>query len=63
MTACLRLVDDEDTLLCAADLARREKVCCPFLEFRLVLLCEAVWFEIEVPEDAASLLEGLVDFR
>lgn len=62
-TVRLRLEDGEDTLLCAADLARREKACCPFFEFRLVLLAEAVWLEVEAPEDAAAILDGLIGLR
>jgi hypothetical protein len=57
----LRLEDGNDALLLATDLARREKVCCPFFDFRLVLLPEAVWLEVEAPEEAAAVLDGLVD--
>ena len=62
-SARLRLEDGEDTLLVAADLARREKACCPFFEFRLVLLPEAAWLEVEAPDDAAAMLDGLVDLH
>ena len=62
-SARLRLEAGDDGLLVAADLARREKACCPFFEFRLVLYPEAVWLEVEAPGDAAAILDGLVDLR
>jgi len=62
-SARLRLEEGEDALLCAADLARREKACCSFFEFRLVLLPDAIWLEVQAPDDAAAILDGLVDLR
>jgi MerR family copper efflux transcriptional regulator len=62
-SARLRLQDGDDSLLVATDLARREKACCPFFEFRLVLLPEAVWLEVEAPDEAVAILDALVDLR
>jgi hypothetical protein len=62
-TARLRLRDGDAAVLTATDLARREKACCPFFDFRLALLAEATWLEIEAPAEAASILDGLVDLR
>ena len=62
-SARLRLEDSEDALLAATDLARREKACCSFFEFRLELRPEAVWLEVEAPGEAASILDGLVNLR
>lgn len=45
---------DDDAVLAAVDLARREKTCCPFFQFRLVPLPETVWLDIEVPDEAAK---------
>ena len=60
-SARLRLVDGDETTLVASDLARREKLCCPFFEFRLVHLPEATWLEVEVPAESAAVLDGLVN--
>jgi hypothetical protein len=54
----LRLKDDA-AVLAAIDLARREKACCAFFDFRLELLPEAVWLEVRAPEDAALILDAL----
>ncbi|HLH99981.1 MAG TPA: hypothetical protein VKV06_04295 [Acidimicrobiales bacterium] len=62
-TARVRLQDRHDALLATADLARREKACCPFFQFRLDLRPEAVWLEIGVPEEAAPILDGMLDLR
>ncbi len=56
----LQLRDDDAALLAAVDLARRETVCCAFLEFRLTVLADAVRLEIEAPEEAAPILDGLI---
>ena len=55
--------DDDDAVLLATDLARREKACCPFFEFRLVLFPDAVWLVIEAPDEAAMALDRLVELR
>lgn len=62
-SARLRLQDSDATLLAAVDLVRREKACCGFFEFRVVPLPEAVWLEVDAPEEAASVLDGLVNLR
>lgn len=59
----LRLRDGGEGVLAGVDLAWREKACCSFFEFRLVPLPEAVWLEVEAPEEAAAVLDGLVDLR
>lgn len=41
-------------------LARREKACCPFFDFTLRIEADATILHIQVPEDAAAILE---DFR
>jgi hypothetical protein len=60
VSARLRLREGERSLLVAIDLARREKACCSFLEFRLVPLPEAVWLEIEAPAGSCALLDQLL---
>ena len=60
-SARLRLEDGSDALLVATDLARREKACCPFFDFRLEILPEAIWLEVEAPLEAAAILDRLVD--
>jgi hypothetical protein len=62
-SARLRLEDGSDALLAATDLARREKACCSFFDFRLEILAEAIWLEVEAPPGAAAILDGIVDLR
>jgi len=57
----MRLIGGDDVLVNTVDLARREKDCCAFFEFRLELLPEAIWLEVGVPAEAASLLDVFVD--
>jgi hypothetical protein len=57
----MRLIDGDDVILHTVDLARREKDCCAFFEFRLELLTEAIWLEVGVPAEAASLLDIFVN--
>jgi hypothetical protein len=57
----MRLIDGDDVILKAVDLARREKDCCAFFEFHLDVLPDAVWLEMAAPIEAASLLDTLVD--
>ena len=61
--ARLRLIDSGDVILSAANLARREKECCAFFNFRLDLRSDGVWLEIEAPADAAVLLDDLISSR
>jgi hypothetical protein len=58
-TARLRLRDDDVTLSTAIDLARREKVCCAFFEFRLAIHVDDLWLEIEIPNDAGVSMDDL----
>jgi hypothetical protein len=57
----MRLIGGDDVLLTTVDLARREKDCCAFFEFRLELLPDAIWLDVSVPPDAMSLLDVFVD--
>jgi MerR family transcriptional regulator, copper efflux regulator len=59
-SARLRLRDGDAALLLAADLARREKACCAFFEFRLALLPEGIWLEVDAPAEAAPILDELL---
>jgi MerR family copper efflux transcriptional regulator len=61
--ARLRLIDGDDVILAATDLARREKDCCAFFDFRLDLLSDEVWLEVEAPLEAAALLDDLISSR
>lgn len=56
----LRLVDGDDVMMSAIDLARREKACCAFFAFSLELLADQIWLLIEAPADAADLLDELI---
>ena len=60
-SARLRLEARDDAVLRATDLARREKGCCAFFDFRLVLLPDAVWLEVDAPDQAAPILDELLD--
>lgn len=62
-SARLVLMGGDDAILAAIDLARREKACCAFFEFRLVLLPDAVWLEVEAPPEAAAILDGITNRR
>jgi hypothetical protein len=58
-TARLRLRDEGESVLAATELARREKTCCAFFEFRLSILTDAIWLEIEISDDAGISLDEL----
>jgi hypothetical protein len=58
----LWLKDDVDELPRLVALAQREKACCPFFNFSLEVEAGAVAFVVEVPPDAASLLDGFATF-
>jgi MerR family copper efflux transcriptional regulator len=59
-SARLRLNDESDVILTAVDLARREKACCAFFEFRLDVLDDAIWLVVDAPAEAASILDELI---
>ena len=61
--ARLQLREGADTLLTAVDLSRREKACCPFFEFSLDLLSDGIWLVVRAPEDAAPVLDALLEAR
>jgi hypothetical protein len=42
------------------DLARREKACCPFFDFSLLVEADALTLRVGVPDEAAALLDGFV---
>jgi hypothetical protein len=59
--ARLRLVQGDDVLVAAADLAGRERACCAFFTFTLRIDGpETTWLEVEVPDDAVPVLDGLL---
>jgi hypothetical protein len=60
-SARMRLIGGDNVILTAVDLARREKDCCAFFDFRLVPLPDDVWLEVEVPADAVAILDDLVN--
>jgi hypothetical protein len=59
-SARLRLRDGDDVLMEAVDLARREKACCAFFEFRLKVLPDEVWLEIDAPLEATPMIDDLI---
>jgi MerR family copper efflux transcriptional regulator len=58
-SARLRLTDTEQSIVRAVDLARRERACCGFFDFRVVPLPDAVWLEVDAPAPAAALIDDL----
>ncbi|MHB1584780.1 MAG: hypothetical protein ACYCU7_05920 [Acidimicrobiales bacterium] len=42
------------------DLARREKACCPFFDFSLLVEADALTLRVAVPDEGAALLDGFV---
>jgi tRNA A37 methylthiotransferase MiaB len=42
-----------------ADLARREKECCPFFDFRISSIDDEVLLEVGAPPDARPIVEAL----
>ncbi len=59
MTSRFRRRDQGESILVATGLAGREKACRDFLEFRLCLLADSVWFDVETSHDAEMSLDGL----
>jgi hypothetical protein len=58
----LRLDHDlADAVTRAVDLARREKACCGFFEFSLLILADATWLEVAVPIEASGILDEFAD--
>ena len=60
----LALVPSDDVLVAAADLARREKTCCPFFDFAIEIGPDGNTLRVEVPADAVQVLDdfaGLAD--
>ncbi len=57
----MKLNGGDNVVLKTVDLARREKDCCAFFEFRLDLLPDSIWLEVGAPAEAAHLLDGLFD--
>ena len=56
----LRLNRSENALVLAADLAEREKACCGFFDFSIELQSDERWLVVQVPDDAAGVLDGIV---
>ena len=59
----LRLADGPDAAGRIVDLARREKACCEFFSFTIEIRSEGATLVVEVPEDAAGLLDDFVLLR
>ncbi len=53
----------DDIILSAVDLARREKACCEFFEFRLELQADVVWLKVDAPAEASTILDALIISR
>ncbi|MGC2168474.1 MAG: hypothetical protein WA580_05170 [Acidimicrobiales bacterium] len=58
-TVSLRLRGDDLSIISAVDLARREKRCCGFFEFRLLIRDSELWLEIEIPDDVGVSMDDL----
>jgi hypothetical protein len=56
----LRVRVGDDQVAAVVGLAKREKACCPFFDFTLHIEAGATILHIQVPEDAAAILD---DFR
>ncbi len=57
--ARFRLLDEDATTLAAVDLARREKQCCAFFEFRLVIQADDRWLVVEILDDSGVTMDDL----
>jgi len=53
----LLLVQSDDVLLAAADLAAREKACCPFFSMSIQIEPAARTLTLDAPPDAAGVLD------
>ena len=53
----LRLRPGEQAIVAAADLAGREKACCPFFSFALDIEADGIWLRITVPGEAGGVLD------
>jgi MerR family transcriptional regulator, copper efflux regulator len=62
-SAQLRLKNFEESVRAAVDLARQEKACCAFFEFRLMIGTDSASLEIRAPQGAESILDELVKLR
>jgi hypothetical protein len=60
VTVRLRLAGTDESLLAAASLAQREKECCAFFEFAIVLEPTEKWLTISVPIGAEEVLTDFV---
>jgi hypothetical protein len=58
--ARFRLRDRDQSVLRAVDLSGREKACCPFFDFRLRIERDGVWLDVQAPEEAGPLIDGMV---
>jgi hypothetical protein len=54
----LRLDPAPEGIATTVDLARREKACCQFFDFRLEIGSEEIDLIVTVPTDASSVLDG-----
>jgi len=44
-------------LAATVDLAQREKACCDFFEFAIVIESDALWLSVRVPAEASRVLD------
>jgi hypothetical protein len=59
--AILTLVGGTEALVATADLAGRERDCCPFFRFSLDIAASGSRLHIEVPPEAEEILTGLLE--
>jgi hypothetical protein len=59
--ARLLLANGDDVLVAAASLAQREKECCAFFDFALLLEPEARWLRVTVPAQADAVLASFLE--
>jgi hypothetical protein len=57
----MRLKGGDDVISSTVHLARREKDCCAFFDFRLEIEPDVVWLEVGAPTEAAAILDALID--
>jgi hypothetical protein len=60
-SARMLLAAGDHVLVAAASLAQREKQCCAFFDFTVVLESEERWLTVSVPARAADTLSSFVE--
>ena len=56
-TLSLRLADHSGQLAALVDLARREKACCAFFDFAILIGATDIEMRVSVPDDATAILD------